>query len=482
MRASGKSRFVIIIFIAALLLRMVIAVGYQWYIDTQRGGVAFEPDESYYSAIAWYQALLLKNKDLSHLSDEDYAVLDPIVKKVFIAHKEEYAQVEGFSIPLSGGRIYGAVLGYLYHLFGYFPMLGRFINILIGLSMALIVYLAAKSSFNEDVARLSLTLFIFLPVQIFYSISILRDMFMYLTTALLLYSICRIKDVKTLFVFSISLLTALFLAFILSGSFFYILLLLTGSAILVKLIDFKKRKVISLILLMACFGFVFNGIVFPRLAYFLRNSCYSLLRQHTAKAVPPDAATGYKLLPERVYELEYDGNNAEKVDEIINSKKGVYIDEIQTKFRIRSLDYKEKQELSRIKTGIRQSLFLSDVGIKGLLIAYPKGLFYVFFKPFPWHIKKLTQLFASVHMILWYFLFPFMCAGLYNAFRNLDKNKFILIIFFFGLASALALREGNVGNLFRHREIISFAYVIFAANGISNILLKRKNESSLHNI
>jgi len=474
MPAFGKKRFVIFIFITALLLRMVVAIGYQWYIDAQRGGVAFEPDESYYSAIAWYQALLFKNKDLSHLSDEDYAVLDPVVKKVFIAHEKYYAEIKDSYIPLSGGRIYGFVLGCLYHLFGYFPILGRFLNMLIGLLAALLVYLVARLSFNENVARTSLAVFIFLPAQIFYSISILRDMLMYFTVPLLLFLICRIKDVKTLFIFSIPLTAALFLSFNLNTSFFYLLLVITGFAILVKLLDFKKLRVASFILIIVCLCFILNNRVFPHITYFLRDTCCSMLKQHTAKAVPPDAETGYKLLPEPIYRLEYDASNARKVNEIISSRKGVYKDQVTAKGggAGQSLSYQEKGIPQREKNIIKQKLFLSDVGIKGLFNGYCKGLFYVFFKPFPWHMKKITHLFASIHMIYWYSLFPFTCAGLLNVFRKPSKNKFILMIFFFGLASALALREGNVGNLFRHREIISFMYTIFGSSGIIEVFLK----------
>ena len=171
-------------------------------------------------------------------------------------------------------------------------------------------------------------------------------------------------------------------------------------------------------------------------------------------------------MPDKFYPYKYDKDIKMRAGEVFLSKRGIKKDQLASHI--------PAERLLRERNSITNDFFISSMDPDQVLSAYFRGLGYALFRPFPWRIKKFTHALASVHMAIWYALFPFMCAGLYGVFRKPSKDKFVLVAFFFIFVSALALGEGNVGALIRHREIISFAYVIFAAAGLVNTFSKKK--------
>lgn len=466
-----ERKFIISIFAAAFLLRTIVALIYQWYVLRWRGGLPFMTDESFYLALGWYQALIFKMKDLSRLSQEHYAVMDSCVRPIFegwIAYRGN----AGLSLRGGGPDVFGLVLSLPFFIFGYSLLLPRFLNILIGSLTALIVYYIAKAVFGKNVGKISFALFAFLPPQIFLSISILRDIILGFFAVALLLLFYKMKDIKSSITHSFLLLLILFTSYFFGVGFACLLSLILGTAVVIRILDFKKgkRKIFSLVLLTALI--LYTGLdsrVVTHLNTFVKHSYYALINRHIAKATQV-CESSYVLLPDKFYNIDYEFNNDNKVDEILASKKGFSVDQLD--------ENPLSQAWQEDRNDTKRDLRIAELGKKNALSAYFKGLFYVFFKPFPWHIKKLTHVFASIHMIILYILFPFMCIGLFNVFRSPTKKKSILAIFFFVFVSVMALGEGTIGGLFRHREIISFAYIIFAAAGLRAVFSnKRKKET-----
>jgi len=457
---NNEKKFVIVIVVVAILVRIIAAIGYQWYVDVLQKGVPFWTDETYYLAVGWYQALLFKIKDISLLTPENYAVMNPAVKSLFIQYIDCYGNT---TFLLTRNEIYSLMLACFYFITGYSPLLARFFNILVSVFMASIIYLIAKSIFNKNVAKLSFVFIIFSPMQTFLSISITKDVLINFFIVLALYIFYKMRDIKSCIIFFAPLTLISFMLFNLKWNVAYFLFVVLAISTLIRILDFRKNRLKSFILIVILLATIFNGRIFPYLNNFFVKSYSSLLQAHLLGVTRKLGETDYKLLPDRFYAKEDRVNRLAKAREIYYSGSDAVGEKAKNP---------DSRDLEKIE-GIKQRLFLKDVK-KFIPGAYVKGIFYVFFKPYPWHIKKITHLLASLQMLFWYMLFPFMCVGVFNSLKNLTKDKLVLMIFFFGFVSALALSQGNVGALIRHREIILFAYIIFGSLGIVKVFSGRQ--------
>jgi len=105
-----------------------------------------------------------------------------------------------------------------------------------------------------------------------------------------------------------------------------------------------------------------------------------------------------------------------------------------------------------------------DYGFTDLAQAYARGMSYVLFSPFPWDIGSKLQLMAYPQTILWYFMLPFIIYGFYLGYKKDRLVTSTMFLYCFLLFSILALVEGNMGSLFRHKDmVIPFTFMYFAA-------------------
>ncbi|MCQ9207534.1 MAG: hypothetical protein NG740_06625, partial [Omnitrophica bacterium] len=103
---------------------------------------------------------------------------------------------------------------------------------------------------------------------------------------------------------------------------------------------------------------------------------------------------------------------------------------------------------------------------------YLKGWMYVLFSPFPWKIESNLQFMAYPQTVLVYFAIPFVLYGFYIGYRK-DKLQTILIFgYAFTVFSLLALAQGNVGALFRHKDMVMPFLIIYFAGGLVDLKLK----------
>jgi len=476
---SNEKRFILIIFIVAFLLRAVLAIGYQWYVDVLNDGHALSPDESFYTAVGWYHALVFKGVDVLHLEDKHYEVMNPVTKELFKDMFDSYIICYGTTSAgmFKTRQIYSFVLGVLYAIFGYSVLLSRFLNILVGLLASVTIYFIAKSAFDKKVANISFILFAFLPLQIFLSISVIRDVLIIFIISLTLLLLYKVKSIKQLAISMILLLPMFYLLYYLQKSIFALLLMFFSISCLIKILDFRKHKTGSTITILIILAVFFVSGIFPYSYNFLYNSYYALFRKHIEIARDLDNLdnTTYRILSDRFYAESYFRFLGYKRTEAFSSMRGIS-GSSQLNIML-NMDILDREEREKEKTAIERTIFFNHMeGQKPMV--HLKGFFYAFFKPFIWPIRKATQVFALVQMLFYYALFPFMCMGLYDSFRYMTKVRFMLIMFFFGFMMALALSEGNAGALLRHREIISFAYVIFGAAGLVKIFSNNKVEKT----
>lgn len=112
------------------------------------------------------------------------------------------------------------------------------------------------------------------------------------------------------------------------------------------------------------------------------------------------------------------------------------------------------------------SVATSDKSETGALLrnaAYlPIGLTYALFAPFPWDVRRALDVLVVPEMILWYIC---LAAAVITITNTRDRWRAVApsVLFTAGILLVLALAEGNVGSLFRHRSMIVPAVLVFAA-------------------
>ena len=90
---------------------------------------------------------------------------------------------------------------------------------------------------------------------------------------------------------------------------------------------------------------------------------------------------------------------------------------------------------------------------------------YALLAPAPWQVHSLRELAASGEMPMWYALL----AGALLAWRNQPRQRlFVGCLLLYGVASwlVLAASEGNLGNLLRHRMMLTPTLLVLGAAGL----------------
>ncbi len=124
---------------------------------------------------------------------------------------------------------------------------------------------------------------------------------------------------------------------------------------------------------------------------------------------------------------------------------------------------------------IRTANTLAAPSVLSRSIAYfPRGMTYVLLAPFPWSISTLSDLVAAPEMLLWYVLFACCLLGLWLARREWRK-LLVIALYVLGIFVILALAEGNVGTIFRHRSMVIPFAVILAGPGLLALLRLRRH-------
>ena len=99
----------------------------------------------------------------------------------------------------------------------------------------------------------------------------------------------------------------------------------------------------------------------------------------------------------------------------------------------------------------------------GRLLAYvPKGFAYAFAAPFPWMVASLFDRLAILEMLAWYLLVVLAAIQIWRL-RRAWRTFLLLWACLAAIMSVLALTEGNVGTLFRHRAMVQPFVFILAA-------------------
>jgi hypothetical protein len=96
----------------------------------------------------------------------------------------------------------------------------------------------------------------------------------------------------------------------------------------------------------------------------------------------------------------------------------------------------------------------------------PKGVFYVLFGPTPWEARSGFAQAVIPEMLAWYTLLAAALLGLCLTLRQSWRDLALPLAFSAAWVLALALTEGNTGNIFRHRSMFMPFVFLLSAVGL----------------
>ncbi|MDD5431450.1 MAG: hypothetical protein PHO70_00460 [Candidatus Omnitrophica bacterium] len=304
------------------------------------------------------------------------------------------------------------IISWFFSNFGYDPLFGKLLNCLWGVFSALLVYRCTRIIFVDyAIAKFAAIFTMFYPSLLFWSVTNLRDQVIIFLVVLFFYVLLKFYNRNFFYGFSLALIVAFIINIFRSGYFFIFAIFLVGVS-LVRFI--KKRRIILRSLLVGVIFILFFTLSSKNVISFGNRFLLRAADKQISNATATESEGNFLLFP-----LEFQHPSKHKF-----------------------------------------------VPLRIVKNAYLNGLFYAVFAPFPWgsDIKTFMGSMIIVEALIWYFCLVFIIIGI---IIGIYKNKLCLLAFSFLFinVSFLALFEGNVGTLFRHRAVIMPIYFIFLGNG-----------------
>lgn len=299
---------------------------------------------------------------------------------------------------------------------GYSPLSVMFINCLACSLTILVIYSITEQIYNKKAAKLAAILTAFWPSLFLWSIQNLKEAISAFLISVLAW--CCVKFRKQFKFYLVILAIAVILAL---KEFRGIVLLVFVAALLVSffLPVWKNRKIEALALFVLFIAIVFLCVPFIK----------------------------------------------SRISDTVNLKIGDSM-----------LDFMHERRNFKASGG---TAFLSNFDFRnplGLLLFIPIGLLVAWLAPFPWQIGSMLQIVSLPEMLVYYFFLFYFVAGARYVMNNKIKEAGIIISIIFIMQVVLAVSEGNIGTLFRHRAII--LPLMFALSSIGFIEKKRRLDNA----
>ena len=319
------------------------------------------------------------------------------------------------------------LLGTVYYFFGPLKFSPRLINCLMGVGAGIFIYYIVKDIFGKRPAKLSAILTVFTPSLFLWSITFLKDIPFIFFGCIILWSLLRFQKTKRVFY-----------VFILFAAIFA---------------QYTLRPKLSITLVMGIFllsYFIISGISLKKkIVIFL---CLLILM------VPLSLRVNFKTIV------------SNQTTKILNYSRGI-INTGGSTYKIFDKKYYRGGALS----------YSNSISSTDFTKGFFKGWFYFLLVPFPWEVHSKLLLMSYPQVILWYLLIPFVFTGMITAFRYKWRETFIIFVYIILFGSIAALHSGNIGTVFRHRDMLTPIFLIFGSIGLikifsqlGNFKLKRK--------
>jgi|GEM_PF-1963600 len=309
-----------------------------------------------------------------------------------------------------GFNAYPALLSKYYKYFGYRTLDARLLTVVISILCIVLVFFTIKEMFGPKPARVGAILFAVFPSLNMWSVMVALDYFVIFCTLLFFWLLVR---------------------FVKTSNVLYVL----PMPVMFYLTERIRPHVFIALALMLVVAAVIK--IFKRMTNFGRLTVIVLAVLFVLPLLP----SAGKVAGEKI------------------KKKMEFIMELQITFaRIDDSGYLIFPEKCYVK---------KTCTVKEFIPAYAKGMAFMLFSPFPWDIRSKLQMMAYPQIMFFYLMVPLIIYGFYSGFR---ENKLLTAVFFiyvFFLCSVLSVASGNIGAVFRHRDMVTPVFIIFFAKGLT---------------
>jgi len=427
--AEKEANFLIKLFLIFLLLRIFIVLIMWGFIIKHDNGVSLFGDGQSNHFLGFIISETLKG-DLSKFSSQvelNSRLFQSLPFLYRLFHVPRGGEV--WILPSWIGRLppvdayqvtgYAYLSAIFYYFFGFNPIIGMFFNSLLGSLLCICIYSITKKILDNSIPKIGAVLAGLFPSLFLWSTINEKEIIIIFLNALIILCWAIIVTRKKWFLFPAIILLIwiekIFRPPFLLPFIFYNTLI---ALMLVWLWVIRKRAILLGFTFLTIL-LIFFSVKYPpqKLVRQVHQSVVKILDHHRVQVWEKGAS--YKILEEKYYDPE-------------------------------------------------QSLYV--LSFKQIIMAYCKALVHFVFEPLPYKIDNFVKLLAYPGNICISFLLIFFILGIIITFK---KNPAMFIILFSNLlifSSLIALGEGNIGGLFRHRDIVMPVFIIFVAVGFTVFL------------
>lgn len=457
LRGYPDKKIIIAICAIAIAARFILAIS-NYYFSFYRGiGADLVGDARAYSASGQYIAEVATNRPMPNLDNNEPAWV--------VSLRNMYKGV----IPSVGYRVdnFAKYVGLIYSVFGYNPITVKLINSLLSVFTGVLLFFLMKDMFSVGAAKIVLVLTIFCPSIFLWSITGTKDSLTIFLMTLWLFSFFKLRKHVDILEFSLAIAMLFVQNYVISALFFIGIFFIR----ILKRYVFKRKilypMIIPLVLILVM-KIASDGLRLVRLHIFLplliassvtffsflnkKMLIFSLIIILCLGVFVPFYLSKYNVDINRQFISFTENALRIQRDQLKGANSGykIYPD------RFYGIDYLEHPH--------------ENISRGGFIISYFKGIFYTIFMPFPWLINNKESALITFQMLLYYMLIPFIFSGIFIALRYRWRNVLSILIFMIIIVSMYGIYEGNIGTLFRHRDILMVLFIIFGAIGISKTL------------
>lgn len=308
------------------------------------------------------------------------------------------------------------LLGTIYYFFGPLKFSPRLLNCLMGVGTGILIYYLVKDIFGNGLAKLSAIFTLFMPSLFLWSITFLKDTPFTFFSCIVLWSFVRFQKTKRA-QYLLILLLGILIQYTVRPMLGLKLIVLTLflSYFIVSGISWKKKIVVLICLLMLAVPFL-HRINLKTIKTKVNNQMARSLRY--SQGILTSGGSTYKIFDDKYYR----GGSMFQLN-LIDFSKGFF-----------------------------------------------KAWFYFLSMPFPWKIYTKMLLISYIQVILWYCLIPFVFIGMATALRYKWRETFVIFAYILIIGSSIAMFSGNIGTVFRHRDMLTPLFLIFGSLGVMKTL------------
>lgn len=361
---------------------------------------------------------------------------------------------------------YTYLIAIVYYVLGHSLLAAKMLNVAFGAVTAVVVYALGAEIFHRRAARVAALLTAFFPSLLVWSIINLKDILVVFLTVSAIFGLVRYARRGEWWALALALVAFAGLENLRQFVFFILAWLMPIALLFTDRSDGPsgwRRSVLGLVLglgviksLDSLFGFELlrQQMIFLPFALFLPVVllCVGRARQRRKLALLLPLLVG-------VVAISYLTSNPRLGTNFLTPKA------------LTEAEWKRWLEESKAQTGndefggIKPPKDASDI-VERSMTYLPRGVSYVLFGPTPWTANSATARAVAPEMVIWYGVLATAAAGLALTFRQKWRDLVLPLGFAAAWIVALALTEGNTGNIFRHRSQFMPFFFLLSAVGI----------------